>query len=63
MWEICDKNISNNKYEKLRNFLLKMKNWIKLLFKKDPWLQKKSFFLKNDPRTLYRFKIGPALYN
>ena len=34
MCEICNKNISVQKYEKLRNWLFKIKNWIKLFLKK-----------------------------
>ena len=36
MYEIWDKNISNEEYEKLRNSLFKIKNWIKLFLKIAP---------------------------
>ena len=45
MCEICDKNISNEKYENLRNCLCKTKNWIKLFLKKGPSLQQKGTFV------------------
>ena len=39
MCEKFDKNISNEKYEKLRNRLFKIKNWIKLFMEKGSTLQ------------------------
>ena len=42
MYETCDKNISNEEYENLRNCLCKTKNWIKFFLKKGPSLQQKG---------------------
>ena len=55
MCKICDKNISNQKYGKLRNCLFKMKNWIKLFLKKPLCLNKRtSLFGKRAPGLFRR---------
>ena len=50
--QICDKNVSNEKYEKLRNSLFNIKNWIKLFLetalrfnKRAPLFDKKALGL------------------
>ena len=55
MCKICDKNISNQKYGKLRNCLFKMKNWIKLFLKRPLCLNKRtSLFGKRAPGLFRR---------
>ena len=54
--EICDKNVSNEKHEELRNYLFKMKNWIKLYLEKGSSLQLKGTFAWQ--KSTWIFKKG-----